>query len=68
MSGGIGLSSALAITFIVLKLTGQIDWSWWWVLSPWWIGFVGAALFIIGVVVFAVAIGTVKTWREKRRQ
>jgi hypothetical protein len=22
---------------IVLKLTGVIDWSWWWVLSPWWI-------------------------------
>jgi len=22
---------------IVLKLTGVIDWSWWWALSPWWI-------------------------------
>jgi len=26
------------ITFIVLKLTGVIAWSWWWVLSPIWIG------------------------------
>jgi len=23
--------------FIILKLTGVIDWSWWWVLSPIWI-------------------------------
>ena len=27
----------LATAFIVLKLTGHIDWSWWWVLSPFWI-------------------------------
>lgn len=25
------------ITLIVLKLTGVITWSWWWVLSPLWI-------------------------------
>ena len=24
----------LTILFIYLKLTGQITWSWWWVLSP----------------------------------
>lgn len=30
-------SSLLAVAFIVLKLTGVIDWSWWWVLSPLWI-------------------------------
>jgi len=27
----------LTLVFIVLKLTDQIDWSWWWVLSPLWI-------------------------------
>ena len=27
----------LQIAFIVLKLTGAITWSWWWVLSPLWI-------------------------------
>lgn len=26
------------VTFIVLMLTGVIDWSWWWVLSSLWIG------------------------------
>ena len=27
----------LLVAFIVLKLCGVIDWSWWWVLSPVWI-------------------------------
>jgi len=27
----------LTLIFIVLKLTGLIDWSWVWVLSPLWI-------------------------------
>ncbi len=36
-SGGIGFAGLLAVAFIVLKLTGFIDWSWWWVLSPIWI-------------------------------
>ena len=35
--GGISFGGLLAIVFITLKLTGYIDWSWWWVLSPFWI-------------------------------
>jgi hypothetical protein len=38
-SGGIGFVGLLTIAFIVLKLTGVIAWSWWWVLSPLWISF-----------------------------
>ncbi len=37
-SGGISLGGAVFIVFLVLKLTGTIDWSWWWVTSPLWIG------------------------------
>ena len=33
---GIGTSELLGIIFIVLKLTGHIDWSWWWVTAPLW--------------------------------
>jgi len=33
-SGGIGFSTALLMIFIVLKLVGAVDWSWWCVLSP----------------------------------
>ena len=35
-SGNIGIAGLLTIIFIVLKLTNNIDWSWWWVLSPIW--------------------------------
>jgi hypothetical protein len=46
--------SILTIVFIVLKLTNVIDWSWWWVLSPLWIG----ALFVITVfvIIFIIAV------------
>ena len=32
------MTELLLIVFIVLKLAGQIEWSWLWVLSPLWIG------------------------------
>ena len=47
----------LTVLFIGLKLTNFIDWSWWWVLSPLWIGLVivlGAFL-IIGAIALVVA-------------
>ncbi|WP_339060069.1 hypothetical protein [Tepidibacillus marianensis] len=30
---GVGFLGLLTLIFITLKLTGVIDWSWWWVLS-----------------------------------
>lgn len=54
-SGGIGFSGLLTILFIGLKLTHYIDWSWWWVLSPLWIGF-GVILTILFIVVILAAI------------
>lgn len=53
-SGGIGFVGLLTILFIALKLTNYIDWSWWWVLSPIWIGVVICAVFLVLAVVFAV--------------
>lgn len=50
-SGSIGLSGLLAIVFIVLKLIGKIDWSWWWVLAPIW--FPGAML-LIGFLIYCI--------------
>lgn len=43
-SGGIGFIGVLTILFVALKLTGYIDWSWFWVLSPL---LVGPCLFVI---------------------
>ena len=34
-----GFVPTLTILFIALKLCGQINWSWLWVLSPLWISF-----------------------------
>lgn len=34
---GMGFVGVLTLIFIVLKLTGNISWSWLWVLSPLWI-------------------------------
>ena len=46
---GIGLAGILGVVFIVLKLTGVIDWSWWWVTLPFWAGF---AIILLLVVAF----------------
>lgn len=32
----IGFFGLMALMFIGLKITNQIDWSWWWVLAPIW--------------------------------
>ncbi len=36
-STSISLYTIVFIIFLILKLTGNIDWSWWWVTSPIWI-------------------------------
>jgi len=48
-SSGIGFTGVLTIVFIVLKLTGYIEWSWLWVLSPIWIS-ISVSIAIIGAI------------------
>lgn len=50
-SRGISFGSLLCLAFIVLKLSGHIDWSWWWVLSPIWIGFVIAMIALVVMLI-----------------
>lgn len=52
VSGGISLSGLTFIVFLVLKLCGVIDWSWWWVTAPLWLPFV--LVLAIGLVIFFV--------------
>ena len=61
-SGGIGFGSALLLTFIILKLVGVIDWSWWWVLSPIWIPIV---LLLAASILLIVVYRIVKYFRLK---
>lgn len=35
-SGGIGICGLLFVLFVGLKLTDNIDWSWWYVSAPLW--------------------------------
>ena len=53
-SSGIGFTGLLTILFIALKLTHEIAWSWWWVLSPLWIGAAFAAFILLIVAIVAV--------------
>lgn len=62
-SGGIGFVGALTIAFIVLKLTGVIGWSWWWVLSPLWI----AGLFWLVMLAVAALIVGLLFLKDERR-
>ena len=40
----------MLVAFIVLKLTGVIAWSWWWVMSPVWIPLAIGLLILLGWV------------------
>jgi len=56
----------LFITFMALKLTDVIDWSWWWVTAPLWIPTV-AVLLCMGGVFAVVGAGTLIAWARRRR-
>lgn len=66
--GGIGFLGALTITFIVLKLTGVIDWSWLWVLAPTWIPFALAMLILASLFLGAVLMDVRDMRRRKQRR
>ena len=57
--------SLLTILFIYLKLTHQIDWSWWWIMSPLLIPF-GTAIVIIAGCVLIYGIGLLLETKEAR--
>ena len=48
-SSGIGLGMILFLIFMVLKLTGYITWSWWYITLPLW-GPISLVLVIMGIV------------------
>ena len=46
------ITTPLFLIFLVLKLTGFINWSWWWVTAPLWLPLV----FVIAILGFLVLI------------
>ena len=56
----IGLTGLTFLIFLTLKLTNNIDWSWWWVTAPLW----GWIPLVSLVIIAAVLVAWVK---DKRR-
>ena len=54
---GIGLDTILFVVFLILKLTGYIDWSWWWVTASLWIP---VAIGLVAIVIFVIILGIKK--------
>jgi membrane protein YdbS with pleckstrin-like domain len=55
------LAGTVFIVFLILKLVGVIDWSWWWVTSPLWISI---ALFVVVLLVTLMAVSLIKLLKK----
>jgi hypothetical protein len=51
-SNGLGIGGILSIIFLILKLTNNITWSWWWVTAPIWIPI---GLLLLGLLLLGFA-------------
>ncbi len=72
---GVSTLGLLGVCFIVLKLLNLLDWSWWWVTSPFWIP---TAVFLLcfglimafygGVFLFYMLHNKYYLWKLQRDQ
>lgn len=60
-AGGVGFSGLLFLVFLVLKLTGVIDWSWWLVTSPLWI----TAALVVVITLIAIIVVTISAMHAR---
>jgi Transmembrane Fragile-X-F protein len=63
-TGGVSFGGLLLLLFVTLKLTDQIGWSWWWVLSPVWIPLGVSAVCFVLAGVFLIVGAIVNHRRE----
>jgi len=64
-NGGIGVIGLLGVAFVVLKLTGYIDWSWWWVTAPFW---GGIAIALLIVLICSIGIGLMELYEKRSKR
>lgn len=57
---GVSFPMLLFITFLILKLTNVISWSWWWVTSPLWITFGMGIVLLLFVVIILCLVAFLK--------
>lgn len=61
------IADLFLVAFVVLKLVGVIDWSWWWVLSPIWI-MLGIAELVFVVIYIYIAIKNIIKRRKELKK
>ena len=57
---GVGIFELLTITFVVLKLTGTIDWTWWQVFSP-------AIIALFAGVIDGIVEGFIEAYQKNKK-
>ena len=53
-STGFGILNVLTVIFVIAKLTGYLDWSWWLVLAPSLVGLGIGLVVMSAILVFAL--------------
>jgi len=66
-TGGIGFLGLLGLAFIILKLCGVINWSWWWVTVPLW-GGLAIVLAVLGIVILVASVIPSNDWTSKKER
>ena len=67
-NSGLGLGTILFLIFLVLKLTGNIDWSWWWVTAPLW-GVFALIFGLLGIVlIMSLVVILIESLFQKKRK
>ena len=64
----IGFLGLLTLVFIVLKLTHYIDWSWVWVLSPLWLGWLVVTAILFVLALFEIGKTKIKSKNKSLRK
>jgi glucan phosphoethanolaminetransferase (alkaline phosphatase superfamily) len=62
-----GICDIMFIVFLILKLAGLIDWSWWWVISPVLIPMGIYTLFIFFLLIFKFTYHFVTSRKNKNQ-
>ena len=70
-SSGVSFASLLFLVFLVLKLTDVIQWSWWWITAPLWVGVavVVISLSIVGVIaIIKIILDDIKRKQKSKKK
>lgn len=66
-STGIGLSGAMFLLFLALRLTDHIGWAWYWIAAPLWMP-LGLVIGVVAIVFLCIGIALPFAWLLDRRR